>query len=169
MVLCQYNRLILCFMCVLAHSRYTKVSNEDIISSNISIRQNMAQIFLLFMPITQESIWLISMPNSAITVSRMHIPPKNTLSKVSGWGEEIRLWSFKQNESDIKLNFVLNSSAYMRKISSTIFFILGSTHFTSENWVLVLFCFLKTMFVLCHQNQIFNRNSMLVTVRHMPA
>ena len=38
---------------------------------------------------------------------------------------------------------------------SNIFFILGSKHFTSENGVLVLFCFLKTMFVLGHQESDF--------------
>ena len=71
----------------------------------------MAQIVQPFMPMNQESIWLIFLLNSAITVSHMHIPPKHLL-KDSGWGKEIILWSFEQNESDIKLNFLSNSSAY---------------------------------------------------------
>ena len=107
------------------------------------------------MPMTQESMWLISMPNAAIAVSQMNIPPEKTLSKGSGWRKDILLWSFKQNESGTKLNFVLNSSAYMRNISSNIFVILESKHFTPENGVLVLSCFLKTMFVLCHQESDF--------------
>ena len=80
------------------------------------------------MPISQESLLLISMPNSAMTVSNEHTL-KNTLSKDSGWGKEILLWSFEYNERDIKLNFVLNSSAYIQKISSNSFNILGSKHF----------------------------------------
>ena len=119
------------------------------------------------MPMTQESMWLISMPNAAKAVSQINIPPK-TLSKGSGWGKDILLWSFQQNKRGIKLNFVLNSSAYMQRISSNIFLILGSKHFTSENGVLVLFCFLKTIFVLCHQESKFNRHSMLLNVRNMP-
>ena len=99
----------------------------------------MAQIFLLLMPINQESMWLISMQNSAITVSQMH--NTNILSNGSGWGKDIILWSFEHNESDIKLQFVLYSSAYMQNISSNIFIILGSKHFTSENGALVFFFF----------------------------
>ena len=71
---------------------------------------------------------LIPMPISTITVSKMHIPPKtHSLSKGSGWGKEIRLWSFEQNESDIKLNSVLNSSAKHAK-DFLLFLILGSKH-----------------------------------------
>ena len=61
------------------------------------------------------------MPNSATTVLNLlnaHTPctPKHILIKGSGWGYEIFLWLIEQNESDIKFNFVLNSSAYMRTI-----------------------------------------------------
>ena len=42
------------------------------------------------------------MHSSAISVSQMHIPPKNTLPKGSGWGKDTVLASFDQNESDIK-------------------------------------------------------------------
>ena len=38
--------------------------------------------------------------------------------------------------------------------------------FTSDNGVLVLFCFLKSMFILGHQ--MFNRHSMLLSVTKMP-
>ena len=62
------------------------------------------------MPINQETLLMIPMPNSAITVSQMHIPSK-ALSKGSGLGKEILLWLFEKSESDITLNFVLNSSA----------------------------------------------------------
>ena len=66
-----------------------RFSDEGIISSNIYILQNMDQIFLMFMPMNPESMWLLPMHNSAISVSQMHIHP-NTLSKGSGWGKEIR-------------------------------------------------------------------------------
>ena len=46
------------------------------------------------MLISQESLLLISMHNSALTVSQMHILI-NTLSKGSGWGKEIPLWSIE--------------------------------------------------------------------------
>ena len=44
----------------------------------------MAQSFLFFMPISQESLLLISMPNSAITVPQMHIPSKTHFQKAVG-------------------------------------------------------------------------------------
>ena len=37
------------------------------------------------MPIRQESLLLISMPTSAITVSQMHIPSKTHFQKAVGW------------------------------------------------------------------------------------
>ena len=101
------------------------------------------------MPMNQESMLLISMPDSA----NAHTP--KTLSKGSGWGKEIILLSFEQNESGIKLNFVFDSSAYMQRISSNSIIILGSIHFASENEVLVLFCFLETTFVLGNQESSF--------------
>ena len=36
------------------------------------------------MPISQEALLLISMPNSAITVSQMHIPSKTHFQKAVG-------------------------------------------------------------------------------------
>ena len=43
------------------------------------------------------------------------------------------MWSFKQNESDMKLNFVLNRSA----LNAKDFIILGSKHFSLRHGVLV--------------------------------
>ena len=42
----------------------------------------MAQTFLFFMPISQESLLLISMPGSAITVCQVHIPSKTHFQKL---------------------------------------------------------------------------------------
>ena len=68
---------------------------------------------------------------------------KNTLSKDSGWGKEILLWSFELNESDTKLNFVLNSSTYMQKKNlQTVSLYLEASIFISDNGVLTLFGFL---------------------------
>ena len=76
---------------------------------------------------------LFNMPNSAIILSQMHIqnphPTNKKKSKGSGLGKEILPWSFEQNDSDIKVYFVFNRSAYMRKISSNSFILLGSKHF----------------------------------------
>ena len=36
------------------------------------------------MPINEELLLLISMPNSAVTVSQMHIPPKTHFQKAVG-------------------------------------------------------------------------------------
>ena len=44
----------------------------------------LAKSFLFFMPISQESLVMISMPNSAITVSQMHIPSKTHFQKAVG-------------------------------------------------------------------------------------
>ena len=87
----------------------------------------MAQIFLWVTPMTQESIWPISMPNSVITVSNANTLKTHTFKRQCD--TEILLWSFKQNKSDIKFNFALNNSHQMRMISSISFIILGRKHF----------------------------------------
>ena len=103
LMFCQINRKVNILLKIIEEPR---LYNVGIISSNIWILQNMAQIFLLSMPINQESLWLISMPNSTITVSKMHIPSKTHFQKAVD-GAKKNQWSFEQNESDIKLNFVL--------------------------------------------------------------
>ena len=110
---------------------------------------------------------MIPVPNSAITVSQMHIPSKSPLSKGSGWGKELLLWSFKENESDIKLNFVLNSSAYIQKNLQTVSIYWEASIFISNNGVLTLFCFLKTMCVLGHQESDFQSSFMPLSFRKM--
>ena len=68
---------------------------------------------------------LISMPNSAIKCVPNAHTPKNKLLKGSGWGKEnFLLRLFDQNESDIRLDLVMNSSAYMRNISLNSFIIM---------------------------------------------
>ena len=122
-----------------------RLFNACITSSNILILQYMVQIFLLFMSINKESILLISTPTSYINVSQIYpLPPTTNVQKAMGGFKKL-LWSFEHNESDIKFNVIifLNSSAYMRNISSNSFILSGSKHFTSDNGVLVLFCFLK--------------------------
>ena len=94
---------------------------------------------------------LISMPNSAITVSQ--IPPKH-FQKAGDGVKKI----FCGHSSKIKLNFVLNCSAYIRNISSnlqTVSLYWEANIFTSDNGVWVLFCFLKIMFVLGLQKSYF--------------
>ena len=54
--------------------------NAGISSSNI----NLAQIILQCMPINQEALLLISIPNSAIIVSQMQIPQKRFQRAVDG-------------------------------------------------------------------------------------
>ena len=50
-----------------------RLSDLSKISSDNNILQNMVQTCLLFMPINQISMLLISMPKSAITVSQIHL------------------------------------------------------------------------------------------------
>ena len=80
------------------------------------------------------------MTNFAITVSQIHIPPEHFQKAV---GEElIFLWLFEQNDSDIKVNFVLNSSVYITyEIFLYSFIILGSEHFISDNGFWYCFVF----------------------------
>ena len=92
----------------------------------------------------------------------MCLPSQNILSKCSGWGKELRA-----DESDIELNFVLNGLAkYILTISSNSFIIPGSKHFTSDNVVLALLCFLKHS-VLGHMEAYFHCRSMLLGGRNM--
>ena len=86
------------------------------------------------MPINQESLLMIPMPHSAITVSQMHIPSKTHFQKAVGGVKKFFCVSFEWNESNTKLNFVLNRSAYMQKKSSNWFNILGSKHFHLWQW-----------------------------------
>ena len=77
------------------HLNLVKLS--PIISTLYAINQE--SLLLIFMPnsaitVSQMHI-LIFMPNSAITVSQTQIPPQNTLSKGSGWGREILLRPFE--------------------------------------------------------------------------
>ena len=58
-------------------------------------------------------------------------------------------------ECDIRFNFALNRSDYMRNLSLNNFIIMLSKHLTSDNGVYVLFCFLKILFVLGHQESDF--------------
>ena len=76
------------------------------------------------MRINQESLLMILVPNSAITIT-------NTIKKLTlkrQW-ERIFLRSFEKSESYIKLNIVLNISAFMQNYSSNNFNILGSKQF----------------------------------------
>ena len=75
-----------------------------------------------------------------------------------GYLTEILMWSLEENEGDIKLNFVLNNSGYCERYIQTVSLYWEATIFTSDNGVLVLFCFLKTMFWAI-KNQIFNCHS----------
>ena len=104
------------------------------------------------MRINQESLLMILVPNSAITIT-------NTIKKLTlkrQW-ERIFLRSFEKSESYIKLNIVLNISAFMQNYSSNNFNISSiiinnkASNFISDNGVLTMFCFLKTI-----KNQIFN-------------
>ena len=96
------------------------------------------------MAINQESILLISMPNSAKTVSQMHIPPKTHFQKAVGGVRKLFCGHSSRIKSDIKLNFVLNSSSCMQKIYSNSFIILESKPFHLWQWSFdIVFVFWK--------------------------
>ena len=83
---------------------------------------------------------MIPMPNSAVTVSQMHIPSKTHFQKAVG-GVTKFFCGHLSRKSDTKLNFVLNSLAYMQKISSNSFNILGSMRFHLLQWSLDIVLF----------------------------
>ena len=77
----------------------------------------MALIFLLFMAINQESfvIECHALFCHNCDTNTIYIYPKTHFQKAVSGVKNILRW-FEQNESDIKLNFVLNSSAVMQHI-----------------------------------------------------
>ena len=119
------------------------------------------------MSISQESLFLISMPNSAITVSQMNIPLKTHFQKAVGGVKKFFCGHSSRMKVTSILNFVLNSSACMQKNSSNSFKYWEASIFISDNGVLTVFCFLKTMGVLGHQESDFQSHSMPLSVRKM--
>ena len=57
---------------------------ESATTQTFKFYKNLAQSFLFFMLISQESLLLISIPNSAMTVSQMNIPSKTHFQKAVG-------------------------------------------------------------------------------------
>ena len=76
------------------------------------------------MSINQESLLLNSIPNSAITVSQMHKPPKSHFQMTVGGVKKLFCGRLSKM-SDITLNFISN----MQNIFSNSFIILGRKHF----------------------------------------
>ena len=116
----------------------------------------MAQSFLFFMPISQESLLLIFMPNSAITVSQMHIPSKTHLQEAVGGVQTFFCGHSSRMKvtSNIKLCFK-QFSLHAKKIFKQFSMYWEASIFISDNGVLTLFCFRKTMCVLGHQESDF--------------
>ena len=102
------------------------------------------------MPISQESLLLISMPNSAITVSQMHIPSKTHFQKAVGGVK--KLFCGQSTRMKVALNLTLFNTIQLtcKKFLQTISIYWEASIFISDNGVLTLFCFLKTMCVLGH-------------------
>ena len=107
------------------------------------------------MPISQEAFFLISMPNSAITVSRMHIPSKTHFKKAVEWKWHYIKLYFKQ--------FSLHAKNFFKQFQYT-----GKQAFSSltmEFWH--CFVFWKQYVYLTIKNQVFNRHSLPLSVRKM--
>ena len=120
------------------------------------------------MHINQESLFIIPVPNSAITVSQMHIPSKPHFQNAVGRVKKFLLWSFEQNESNINLNFVLNSSAYMPKNLQTVSIGTWKQAFSSLTMEFRhYFVLLKTMCVLGNQESDFQASFMPLSVKKM--
>ena len=94
---------------------------------------------------------MIPMPSSAIAVSQMHIPSKTHFQKAVGGVKKFFFGNSSRMKVTNQLNFVLNSSAYMPKILRTISIYWEASIFISDNRVLTLICFLKTLCVLGHR------------------
>ena len=98
---------------------------------------------------------MIPIPNPAITGSQMNIPSKTHFQKAVGGVKKFFCGHLSRMKSDTKLNFVLNSSAYKQNNLQTVSIYWEASIFISDNGVLTLFCFLKTMRVLGHQKSDF--------------
>ena len=96
------------------------------------------------MPINQESLLLIFMPNSAITVSQMHIPPKTHFQKAVGGVKKF----FCGHLSRMKVNQTIQLT--FKRFLQTVSLCWEANIYE----VLTLFCFLKTTCVLGHQDSI---------------
>ena len=107
------------------------------------------------------------MPNSAINESQMHIPSKTHFQKAVGGGKKFFCGQSSRMKVTLKLNFVLNSSAYKQKFLQQ-FQNTGKQAFsalTIEFWH--CFVFWKQFVYLAIKNQIFNRHSLPLSVRKM--
>ena len=103
------------------------------------------------MPINQESLLLIYMPKSAITVSQMHIPSKIHIQEAVGGVKKF----FCGHSSRMK---VISNETLIQTVQltcktnlQTVSIYWEANICISDNGVLKLFCFLKTMCVLGHQ------------------
>ena len=98
---------------------------------------------------------MIPMPNSVITVPQMHIPSKTHFQKAVGGVKKF----FCGHSSRIKRHqielcfkqFSLHAKNFFKQLQYT----GNASVFISDNGVLTLFCFLKTMCVLGHQESDF--------------
>ena len=106
------------------------------------------------MPIKQESLFMIPKPNSAITVSQMHIPSKTHFQKAVGGVKKFFCGhSIRMKATQIKLCF--KEFSLHAKNLQTVSIYWEASIFISDNGVLTMFSFLKIMCVLDHQESDF--------------
>ena len=102
------------------------------------------------MPIGQESLLLISMPNSAINVSQMHTPSETHFQKAVGGVKKFFCGQSSRMKVISNYSLFLTVQLTWKKIFKQ-FQYTGKQAFSSLTMeFLTLFCFLKTMCVLCH-------------------
>ena len=90
------------------------------------------------------------MPNSAITMSQMHIPSKAHFQKAVGGVKKFFCGQSSRMNDTLNLTLFLTVQLTCKTFLQTVSIYWEASIFISDNGVLTLFCFLKTMCVLDH-------------------
>ena len=107
------------------------------------------------MPINQESLLMIPMPNSAITASQMHIPSKTHFQKAVGEVKKFFCGHSSRMKVTPNLTLFLTVQLTCKKNLQTVSIYWEASIFISDNGVVTLFSFLISMRVLGHQKSDF--------------
>ena len=95
------------------------------------------------------------MPNSAITVSQMNIPSNTHFQKAVGGVKKFFCGHSSRMKVTSNLTLFYTVHLACKKFLQTVSIYWEASIFISDNGVLTVFCFLKTMGVLGHQESDF--------------
>ena len=107
------------------------------------------------MPISQESLLLIPMPYSVITVPQMHIPATTHFQKAVGGVKKFFCGHSSRMKMILNLTLFQKVQLTCKHFLQAVSIYWEASIFISNYGVLTLFYFLKTMCVLGHQESDF--------------